>query len=413
MTQPQIANSYDVPPAPDLGENVLFAEQASLAHIEDTTGGNRRLIEGWASLGGVDWQDMEISPSAFRDAVREYLNKNPVLLWDHARYLPIGKILMCSLNEQGLYFRAQVYRAEDYADIELSEADQARFPALESVAKKANEVWGLILRGHALGVSIGGTSRKKEQIHSTALGRKITRVIELLLYEISITPTQVHPGARLRAANLLAKALDLPSEPKRSESMKPNESVLREALAAYETALRTVADEGGEIPPDVVATQIAITKALHFEDADGNTHEVDDDPDAHEEGDDAVTKALEQENAALRERLAALGEQPAPVKNRTSNHQAPASSRPRPINGGESHQTRITKALDLAVKKALNDPKAHDVPSATDMMWLIFNRGALNGNITLHQRPGTAIAAPLFPKDRMDDIKALVDEACN
>lgn len=218
-------------------EREWVLDSNSLTHLEDPTGEGRRLFEGWASLKGIDYQGHEIAPDAFEKMAHEYLAKNPVLLWDHIRHLPIGTVHRLTTTEEGLYIQGEIWRLNDLTWDEEEEARKAEergevYAGQESIAQKCNEVWHLIRTGRIRGLSIRGKARQFVAAYSPELGEYIPRVTEVLLYEISVTPTQVHPGAKIVAVNTLAKSLDLlkglplyrPTEPTTEPSPGPKQA---------------------------------------------------------------------------------------------------------------------------------------------------------------------------------------------
>lgn len=185
-------------------------EETPLRHLDGY--GDRRIFSGWASVRGIDFEDMEILPEAFRAGAQAYLTKNPVLLWDHARYLPIGKVLEIAFDDAGIYIVAEIFNltaegkdANGKKPIEMPK--DSRYPELQSIAAKCDEVWGLVVSGKVRGLSVSGRVRGKMQTFTDENGNKVKRPPEVLIYEISVTPIQVVPKAKIDAANTLAKAL--------------------------------------------------------------------------------------------------------------------------------------------------------------------------------------------------------------
>lgn len=185
-----------------------------IQHIDDPTGQDRRLFEGWASLGGIDYQDMEIAPGAFESMAEEYLRKNPVILWDHIRHLPIGTVHSLTFADEGLYLKGEIWRLEDLDWDDEEETRKAKskdevFVGTENIAKKCDQVWKLIVSGKIRGLSVRGKARQYVPVYSESLQQYVPRVTEFLLYEISVTPIQVHPGAQITAVNTIAKSLEI------------------------------------------------------------------------------------------------------------------------------------------------------------------------------------------------------------
>lgn len=210
------ASPIPPPPPVDFGgmEQGSICFQAPLRHLEGF--GERRIFEGWASVRGFDFQDMEIPPEAFQASLSHYLLKNPVILWDHFRALPIGRVLNAKVESSGLYIRGEVFRKDDLdanaVALDVPDAIESSLkPELQSIEKKANEVWGMVLKGWIRGLSVSGFPRKTEEI-TLQDGTILQRVLDFLLTEISITPIQVNSGSQIVAANAIAKAMPMAKE---------------------------------------------------------------------------------------------------------------------------------------------------------------------------------------------------------
>jgi len=215
-------------------------EETPLRHLDGY--GDRRIFSGWASVRGIDFEDMEILPEAFRAGAQAYLTKNPVLLWDHARYLPIGKVLEIAFDDAGIYIVAEIFNltaegkdANGKKPIEMPK--DSRYPELQSIAAKCDEVWGLVVSGRVRGLSVSGRVRGKIQAATDESGNKVKRPPEVLLYEISVTPIQVVPKAKIDAANTLAKALRIVKGLSFAPTVTPfsHRYVLRQAEAEQKT----------------------------------------------------------------------------------------------------------------------------------------------------------------------------------
>jgi hypothetical protein len=309
------------PLVPDTGASTKSVDWAmdidGIQHIDDPSGEDRRLFEGWASLGGIDYQGHEIEPGAFEAMALEYLAKNPVLLWDHIRHLPIGTIHELIFADEGLYIKGEIWRFEDIEWDDEAEAEKAKkdgkvYVGTESIGKKCNEVWFLIKTGKIRGLSVRGKARQWTAVYSVELRKQIPRISEILLYEISVTPTQVHPGAKIVAVNTLAKSLEIckglslefesfeqdrteqsangtaskwANEPpagrhvykinKRNSNKRGNKPMdpvekLREALGEVQKSLGEMGDDGDsiEIPEDVAALLQDLGGSVEFQEGD-------------------------------------------------------------------------------------------------------------------------------------------------
>lgn len=322
--QIQIATP-DTPPPPywerlDDGQvaNVEFVASGDLYHVEDPN--NRRIVEGWCSLGGVDWEDEEILSTALPQAVEVYARKNPVILWDHKREFPIGQLLEWEVSERGLFVRFRILDASDFDDPD------------SEILKKCNEVWGLVRRGIVRGLSWNGRARKRH-VWSHDLRQWIKQSVEILMSEITVTPVQVHPGAKITGVNTLSKALEICKALRLGDKGEPMDPIkaAQEAQAAYVAALKALPD-GATLPSELVENHEAVNKALGIE------------PPA--DLSEAINKAL----SPLQNKIAQLESKlggPAPLRNRVGEGNDGANGRPGERNGAEVFYENISKALEI------------------------------------------------------------------
>lgn len=338
---PPIA-AVETPPPPywervDGGEAAIveFVASGELYHVPDPE--NRRIAEGWMSLGDVDWQDEDVPSVILGQSIAAYARKNPVILWDHKRHFPIGQLLEWEVSEKGVFVRFRILDASDFDDPD------------SEILKKCNEVWGLVRRGLVRGLSWDGRARKR-YIWSTELGKLIKQPVEILMSEITVTPVQVHPGAKITGVNTLSKALTLCKALELGDKGETSMSEeLKAAQDAYLAALHKMPD-GSTLPPEILNNHEQITKALSLEPAPPPPQEPP--PKASttlpSELQEAITKALE----PLQQKVGDLESKlnvPAELRNKVQHGNAPASN-PRPGSEptpGEQFHEQITKALQL------------------------------------------------------------------
>lgn len=317
-------------------DSVGFEANGELHHIPDATGDNRRLFEGWVSLVGVDWQDEEMPTSVFEAAIAAYMAKNPVVLWDHKREFPIGRVLkMSAYPDKGIWMRGYIFDERDF-DGQGGEIQQ-----------KADEVWPLMKKGHTRGLSWSGRARRR-WVWSPELGKYIKQPVEVLIHETTVTAIQVHPGAKITGINTLAKALEIAKALPLGASQQDGERTMDEKLqalqAAQETALQALHDlpDGTEIPTNLILAQEKISKALGIE----KPAEA---PPADPPAEDPISKALEplmEQLKAQQEQISQLTGAPAPVRNRV-DHDDPAGAAPPPSEEGMGGMELISKALEI------------------------------------------------------------------
>lgn len=71
------------------------------------------IVEGLASTPDIDSYESIIEPSAYADSMRDYLAKNPVVLLQHKADKPIGQVVEYSIDQGGLFVRAEVTQDVD------------------------------------------------------------------------------------------------------------------------------------------------------------------------------------------------------------------------------------------------------------------------------------------------------------
>jgi len=269
LQHPQVATT-DTPPPPywertqeEQAGVVEFVASGELYHIEDDTGQSRRLAEGWCSLGGIDWQDEDVPPAVFEGAVEEYAKKNPIILWDHKREFPLGRLLEWEVSTEGLFVRFQVLDARHFDNPDTSE-----------ILKNCDQVWALMRRGIVRGLSWDGRARKR-YVWSAELNQYVKQPVQILMSEITVTPVQVHPGAKVTGVNTLSKALRIckalvlgPTDDasRGVQPMDPKLKAALEAQKAYAEALHSLGD-GAELPPELIEAEEKISKALGLQQA--------------------------------------------------------------------------------------------------------------------------------------------------
>lgn len=78
-------------------------------------------IEGYASTPGIDrYQDI-VEPGAFVESLKQYLEKNPIVLLQHNSEKPIGKVVSAEINENGLHVRCEITANTDEVQDRIQE----------------------------------------------------------------------------------------------------------------------------------------------------------------------------------------------------------------------------------------------------------------------------------------------------
>lgn len=173
----------------------------------DTTDSGDWIIEGIASTPGIDFYDDVVLPANFLNTL-DFFKNNGQIFYNHnyARksidaggtvpmkaQLPIGRAIDAELRPDGLYIKAILNKthelAQDLWHNHLNNADE---------------------RFRAIGLSIGANPRgKTERRYSTEHGKYVNYLPELILYEVSVTPTPVNPETWVRVLKGLAEEGEL------------------------------------------------------------------------------------------------------------------------------------------------------------------------------------------------------------
>lgn len=256
--------TYFTPPPPGgaATQQQDFCVQVNgVQHADDPQGLGRRYFEGWASLDGLDMQDMEIAADACKKGAAKYLQRNPVIVWHHQANLPIGRVLSLTFTPEGMYMSGEIHRMDHILEKWAQYRDDI---PLDSIAVKCEEVWSGIVNGSYRGLSIRGGVREVRPVYSPELDKAVPRVLEVELYEISVTPISIHPGTKITKVNTVAKALSeaveivkaLPCQPQREGDRM---SAIQQKWAELQAEIEAAAKENnGEVElPEEVAKGLA------------------------------------------------------------------------------------------------------------------------------------------------------------
>lgn len=146
-----------------------------------------RVIEGYASTHDIDRQYEVITPDAMKKAVDALLTTNTTVFYEHKHeQFPVGRILDAKVDEKGLWIKVLI-------------------------SKTADNVWTLIKEGILNKFSIGGKVKDYHRKFSKDLGRDITYVTDMELYEVSIVGLPANQNASFKAKSLtsvIVKALE-------------------------------------------------------------------------------------------------------------------------------------------------------------------------------------------------------------
>ena len=153
-----------------------------IAHTRKTNSLKKGVLEGVASAMTVERDGELILPSAFEKSIPAFLEKNPVMLWNHDPSQPIGRV------------------AEMWV-----EDDQVPFKAHLADTPKAQEIAALYRGGTLNSVSVGFMPLAFSDDEADKLpGQKGVTITELELYELSAVaiPSNRDALARMKSASL-------------------------------------------------------------------------------------------------------------------------------------------------------------------------------------------------------------------
>lgn len=148
------------------------------------------LIEGMAAVfEGMDREDENFAPGAFRAGIKSFLEGQSALCWHHKHDQVLGRVLDLQEKPDGLWLKARVDGAV------------AKHPTLGTVYEQ-------IKRGTINALSCGGFFKRGQGVTAN----KITGVD---LTEVSCTAVPVHPGTRFSvvAGKALLDDVKVPEKP--------------------------------------------------------------------------------------------------------------------------------------------------------------------------------------------------------
>lgn len=241
-------------------KSVSIVVDHQVRHIPDPDGLGRRTFEGWASIDGIDFQNESTPPEAFVEAITEYMAKNPVLVWHHKLELPIGKILKADVVfGKGVYVVGEVFRSNNTAYNKMS---PSKVPALRDLA---DQVWEMLKTGTIRGLSWRGDTLKLKRWSKEEQQLYTENAHLLNLIEISLTPTQVHPGSQVVGVNTTAKALNTPAQgAEKGESQMADKNALNESVDGVLQGLAQLED-GAQISQEILDKIGSAAKACGFD----------------------------------------------------------------------------------------------------------------------------------------------------
>lgn len=351
---PSMAPAPPIPP--DLWkeqEQIHFQIPGQLDHIHDSMG--RRLFEGWASVEGLDYGIEDVPAQSLEHAIAAYVKKNNLFVWDHARHMPIGRILDYSIHPGvGVYVKGEIFRPADILgtgdannptpQIELPEKSLAWLTQIAKeqtwadMEKALNLIWGLMVQGHVRGISWQGYTLKQWAWSPELQDYVKKHALTINITDFCITPIQVGQGAQITRINKQAKALPLKDAlwvakalPLRKTGDKDMSDKLTKVVQGFDSLLAQLHElpEDVQLDPETAKRMEQTSKALGLLASNGVA--------------EPSSKALELEQklAALQQELAVVKGEVAPARNRVS-HQ--------PANGPAPRPGQTTNVFEMAQK---------------------------------------------------------------
>jgi len=142
-----------------------------------------RIIEGYASTYDIDRQYEVITPQALQKAIDTLLSTNTTVFYEHKHeQFPVGRILDAKVDDRGLWIKALI-------------------------SQTANEVWTLIQEGILNKFSIGGKVLDHYKKFDKKLGRDLTYITNMELYEVSIVGLPANQYAQFHQSKSLCGAM--------------------------------------------------------------------------------------------------------------------------------------------------------------------------------------------------------------
>jgi HK97 family phage prohead protease len=142
-----------------------------------------RIVEGYASTYDIDRQYEVITPQALQKAVDALLSTNTTVFYEHKHeQFPVGRIVDAKVDDKGLWIKVLI-------------------------SQTANEVWTLVQEGILNKFSIGGKVLDHYKKFDKKLGRDLTYITNMELYEVSIVGLPANQYAQFHQSKSLCGAM--------------------------------------------------------------------------------------------------------------------------------------------------------------------------------------------------------------
>lgn len=156
-------------------KNQLLFKAVKSEDVNISPDGEDFMVEGYASIfNNVDDGDDVVMPSAFTKTLNE-MGDRIAMCYQHDMWNPIGKLLKCSEDTKGLYFKARISDAEPAIKTKISEN---------------------ILKEMSIGYQVINSHPETRQ------AKQVNCLDELKLYEMSLVTLAMNPLAWVRPAEM-------------------------------------------------------------------------------------------------------------------------------------------------------------------------------------------------------------------
>lgn len=259
------------PPAPD-AKRVEFRADVQFEKAAPKGTGDLELA-GYASTWGIDRDNERVDPLAFDGSLTAYMQRNPIVLWQHSSDQPIGRMTAAEVDATGLLVKATIPKPGD-------KEDGWKHTAYESIKNGTvrtfsiggymdREIKGgewIITNVELMEVSVVSIPSNPDSLFSAAVkalddGAKAAkaaqertdqqvaaevRTITALLQAPTVDHAAVLEG--IKRARALCK-VDAPEVTKAGRVLsKSNEAALRDALTTMQSAVESVAAVLAKLP---------------------------------------------------------------------------------------------------------------------------------------------------------------------
>ena len=145
----------------------------------------KRIVRGFATTDDVDREYEVITKEAIEMAAQDLIN-SPTVFYEHRHSdYPVGKVV-----------DATIINGKMLIEVEIS--------------KTAERVWTLLQEGILRAFSIGGRFLETKEIMDKELGRELTHITKMELFEVSIVGLPANPAALITSVSkAITKSLEI------------------------------------------------------------------------------------------------------------------------------------------------------------------------------------------------------------